>query len=94
MISKRYFIIFNLSLLIYAIVFVVALFHNTHVYDTSHNALIQDVPHKTVKPVFNQDPQPVTDPNGRVTSLLKPEKDYVVPNVVHYIWYGDHEPLK
>ena len=36
----------------------------------------------------------VTDPDGRVTSLLQPEMDPVVPNVVHYIWFGQYENLK
>lgn len=32
-----------------------------------------------------------TDPQGRVTSLLKPEVSEVVPKVVHYIWFGKNE---
>lgn len=36
----------------------------------------------------------VTSPNGRITSLLKMSEDYVVPNIVHFIWLGEYAPLQ
>ena len=37
---------------------------------------------------------PVTSSDGLVTSMLKPSNTFVVPNVVHYVWFhGEGEPL-
>ncbi|XP_069114888.1 uncharacterized protein [Argopecten irradians] len=44
---------------------------------------------KTV-PVFKF----VTSPSGRKTSLLEKSDDYVVPNIVHFIWIGERVYLQ
>ncbi len=37
----------------------------------------------------------VTSLDGVQTSLLKPSSDYLVPNVLHYVYFSDgYEPLK
>ena len=39
-------------------------------------------------------PSVVHAPDGQMTSLLRREDHHVVPNIVHFVWFGEHEPLK
>lgn len=48
-----------------------------------HNDAIIQTTHKTV-----------TSPTGRKTSLLKASSSFVVPNIVHFVWFGEYTPLE
>ena len=39
-------------------------------------------------------PSLVTSPTGVKTSLLERSDHVIVPNIVHYVWFGEYEPLK
>ena len=92
-VKKRWILMFSLSFLIYAFVYMMAIVSTTGPEELVIQ-VVDHVPYETVKPVWALDPEPVLDDTGHRTSMLKAEMDYVVPNVVHYIWYGDHEPMR
>ena len=58
-------------------------------YDVTEPEFTFKLPEVTTLP-----PHVVTSLDGRITSLLTEEDRFVVPNVVHYVWFGEYERLR
>ncbi len=64
--------------------------------DSVNEPIIIELTTTTPKPLPTTTPLPVvTSLEGIQTSLLKPSSDYLVPNILHYVYFSDgYEPLK